>query len=305
MRTLLGILATFSLGLCVVAGEAANPGDVIINEVMQDPVAVGDTQGEWFELYNATSEDIDINGWVIRDDAANVHTIDNGSPLVISAKGYLVLGNNADMATNGGYSCDYEYSSFTLSNSDDEIVLGEGGVEIDRINYDGGPIWPNPSGASMAWLGPPGDNNDGARWIVEGVAFYGDGDWGTPGYKNTDSSLPVGLSSFTGSFSSDAIVLRWRTETEINNLGFYVWRAATEIGEYQPISQLIPGHGSSLEPHDYLYRDVDIILDKTYYYKLRQVDLEGQEAFYGPISVFSGATAVDQTTWGTIKAMYR
>lgn len=305
MRTMIGILAVFGLGLSAVAVEAASPGDLIINELMQDPAAVGDSQGEWFELYNNTTSDIDINGWVIRDDAANVHTIDNGAPLSVTAKGYLVLGNNADLATNGGYQCDYEYSGFTLSNSDDEIVLEEGGLEIARINYDGGPVWPDPTGASMGWLGPPGDNNDGTRWAIEGVASYGDGDWGTPGYKNTDSSLPVGLSSFTGSFSSGVIVLHWRTEVEVNNLGFYVWRALTEDGEYQPISELVSGHGSSLEPHDYLYRDENIILDNTYYYKLRQVDMEGGEVFYGPISVFAGATGVDQATWGKIKARYR
>jgi len=305
MRTMIGILVTFGLGLCVATGEAASPGDVIINEVMQDPSAVSDGEGEWFELYNATSSGIDIDGWVIRDDGSNSHVIDNGGPLVVPAKGYLVLGNNADFATNGGYQCDYEYSSFTLSNSDDEIVLEEGGVEIDRINYDGGPIWPDPTGASMAWLGPPGDNNDGTRWVIEGVASYGDGDYGTPGYLNTDSSLPVELSSFTGSFSSGAIVLRWRTEVEVNNLGFYVWRALMENGEYQPVSELIPGHGSSPEPHDYVYRDADVVADRTYYYKLRQVDLEGQEVFHGPISVFAGATGVDQATWGKIKAMYR
>jgi len=305
MRTLMGILVTFGMSLCVAAGEAASPGDVIINEVMQDPAAVGDSEGEWFELYNTTSVGIDIDGWVIRDEAANTHTINNGSPLVVSAYGYLVLGNNADSTTNGGYHCDYQYSNFTLSNSDDEIVLEEGGLEIARINYDGGPIWPDPTGASMGWLGPPGSYNDGSRWVIEGVASYGDGDWGTPGYRNTDSSLPVGLSYFTGSYSSGAVVLCWRTEVEVNNLGFYVWRALVEDGEYQLVSALIPGHGSSLEPHDYMHSDTDIVADRTYYYKLCQVDLEGHEVFYGPIGVFAGATGVDQATWGKIKAMYR
>ena len=148
MKKIIGILLVLGLALCAGVAHAADPGDVIINEVMQDPLAVGDSQGEWFELYNSTGHAIDIDGWVIRDDAANVHTIDHGGPLIIPAKGYLVLGNNADQMSNGGYHCDYEYSSFTLSNSDDEIVLEQNGTEIDRINYDGGPIWPKPTGAS-------------------------------------------------------------------------------------------------------------------------------------------------------------
>jgi hypothetical protein len=305
MKAMIGIMVAFGFGLSTVLVPAANSGDIVINEVMQDPVAVGDSQGEWFELYNETPHDIDINGWVIRDDAANIHTIDNGGPLLVPARGYLVLGNNADISTNGGYHCDYEYSSFLLSNSDDEIVIEQGGIEIDRINYDGGPIWPDPSGASMAWLGPPGDNNDGSRWVIEGVVSYGDGDWGTPGQKNTDSSLPVELSSFTGFFIDGVIELHWRTEVEVNNLGFYIWRATEESGAYAPISSLISGQGSSTQPHDYVYRDGDVVADEVYYYKLRQVDMEGREEFHGPIAVFAGFTGVDPATWGNIKVKYR
>jgi len=305
MKTTMGILIVLGFGLCVSIVQAADPGDVIINEVMQDPVAVGDSQGEWFELYNDTGHGIDINGWVIRDDAANLHAIDHGGPLIIPAKGYLVLGNNADQMTNGGYVCDYDYSSFTLSNSDDEIVLEKDGIEIDRINYDGGPIWPDPAGASMAWLGPPGDNNDGGRWVIEGVVNYGAGDWGTPGLPNTDSSLPVELSSFSGSFQDGAIELLWHTESEVDNLGFYVWRAPQSDGDYHPVSDLISGQGSTTEPHDYVYRDADIVSETTYFYKLRQVDMEGSEIFHGPIKVYAGLTAVDPATWGKIKMKYR
>ena len=305
MKTTIGILIVLGFGLFAGNAQAAGPGDVIINEVMQDPASVGDSQGEWFELYNSTGHAIDIDGWIIRDDAANLHAINHGGPLIIAAKGYLVLGNNADQLTNGGYRCDYEYSGFTLSNSDDEIVLEQEGTEIDRINYDGGPIWPDPTGASMAWLGPPGENNDGGRWVIEGVVNYGDGDWGTPGMKNTDSSLPVELSSFTGEFHDGAVELSWHTESEVDNLGFYVWRAPQRQGEYQPISELIAGHGSSTEPHDYLYRDADVVSQRTYFYKLRQVDMEGSEIFHGPIEVFAGITAVDQATWGKIKLKYR
>jgi hypothetical protein len=157
----------------------------------------------------------------------------------------------------------------------------------------------------MAWLGPPGENNDGGRWVIEGVVNYGDGDWGTPGMKNTDSSLPVELSSFTGDFHDGIIELRWHTESEVDNLGFYVWRSLHREGEYHSISELIPGQGSSTEPHDYVYRDADIVSQTTYFYKLRQVDMEGSENLHGPIEVFAGVTGVDQATWGKIKRKYR
>ncbi len=164
-------------------------GTLIINEIMQNPEAVNDTAGEWFELYNTTAGAIDIDGWTISDDGVNSHMINNGAPLEVSAGGYLVLGINGDTAMNGGVSVDYVYSGFSLGNTDDEIVLTDTGAsEIDRVNYDGGPDFPDPAGASMALSlsvlagDPMTDNDIGANWEVSTVP-YGT-DFGTPGSAN-------------------------------------------------------------------------------------------------------------------------
>ncbi len=173
----------------VITGSPLYGGTIIINEIMQNPAAVSDTDGEWFELYNTTAGAIDIDGWTISDDGSNSHVINNGVPLEVPATGYLVLGNNGDTATNGGVAVDYVYSSFSLGNADDEIVLADvGAVEIDRVNYDGGPNFPNPTGASMALLlsalagDPMTDNDVGANWAVSTVPFGTD--FGTPGTAN-------------------------------------------------------------------------------------------------------------------------
>ena len=131
----------------------ANPGDIVINEIMQNPNVVTDADGEWFELYNTTSGSIDINGWTIADADVDLHVIDNGAPLVIASGGYLVLGINANMATNGGVTVDYAYNSnpIFLSNSADELILiTPDTIEVDRVEWDGGPLFPNPTGAAMA-----------------------------------------------------------------------------------------------------------------------------------------------------------
>ena len=36
-----------------------------INEIIQNPSAVSDANGEWFEVYNPTGSGIDIEGWTI------------------------------------------------------------------------------------------------------------------------------------------------------------------------------------------------------------------------------------------------
>ncbi len=162
------------------------PGDLVITEIMQNPAAVGDNMGEWFEIYNATDHDIDLQGVVIRDDssASEMHTI--GASVVVAPGAYAVLGNNADTATNGGVAVDYAYDTVSLGNSSDGIVLEYNGVVIDQVVWDNGATFPDPSGASMS-LDPAAldatANDDGSNWC-EGYTPYGDGDLGTPGAAN-------------------------------------------------------------------------------------------------------------------------
>ena len=84
--------------------------ELVINEIMQNPSAVGDDAGEWFEIHNPTGAAVDIDGWTIRDDGSDTHLINNGGPLLVPAGGYVVLGNNADSGTNGGVTVDYSYN---------------------------------------------------------------------------------------------------------------------------------------------------------------------------------------------------
>jgi predicted extracellular nuclease len=179
------ILVVTMVPLAGVPVLAAGPGDIVINEIMQNPNAVLDSAGEWFELYNPTGSDIDINGWTIKDEGSDSHVINNGGPLIVPAGGYLVLGNNADSTTNGGVDAGYSYgANWFLANGDDEVVLLDGTlVEIDRVEYDGGPLFPDPTGASMALADPALDNNVGANWCTASTP-YGNGDLGTPGAAN-------------------------------------------------------------------------------------------------------------------------
>jgi mono/diheme cytochrome c family protein len=163
------------------------PGDLVITEVMQNPSAVSDSAGEWFEVYNASGMDIDLNDLEIGDEDNWSTTTVVGSTMVLAGQ-YIVFAEESDIVTNGGVSADYDYSSsFALGNSSDELILSVGGLIIDEIWYDNGATFPDPSGASMSLSGDAMDvllNDDGANWC-EGVDAYGDGDLGTPGAENS------------------------------------------------------------------------------------------------------------------------
>lgn len=174
---------------------AANPGDVIINEIMQNPQATSDAFGEWFELYNTTELDINLDGWTIRDLGSDAHQIDNGGALTIPAHGFVVLGNNADQGSNGGVKVDYEYSNFFLGDGADSIILIDRSLnEIDRVEYDGGTLFPAPFGASMSFTGTltnqnAGYQNDiGTNWITS-ISVIQFNSLGTPGELNDGQVL--------------------------------------------------------------------------------------------------------------------
>ena len=166
-------------------------GDLVITEIMQNPAAVSDSAGEWFEVINKSGHLANLNGLTVKDDGSNSFTID--SDVFVADGAYAVLGNNSDVSTNGGVVEDYSYaaSDMSLGNGSDEIEILNGDIQIDKVAWDGGPAFPDPSGASMS-LDPQyfntTDNDSGSNWCV-GQTAYGDGDMGTPGSGN----LPCGL----------------------------------------------------------------------------------------------------------------
>ena len=188
-------------GTTMVIFESAGPGTIVINEVMQNPAALSDTDGEWFEVYNAGAGAVDMNGWTISDLGFDSHVITNGGPLVINPGEYKVFVRNATAMVAEGVAVFYNYTGITLGNSDDELILTDTGAVVQNsIAWDGGPVWPDPTGYSMQWSGM-GLNDDGANWADRWAPSFGSGDRGTPGSAN-DVVSPVpgaGLQTSLGS----------------------------------------------------------------------------------------------------------
>ena len=95
---------------------------------------------------------------------------------------------NADPLVNGGLPfVDYAFgSAMSLANGDDEVILSVGVLTIDEVLWDGGPLFPDPTGASMSLNASSTDatsNDNGLNWC-EAVTVYGSGDLGTPGAAN-------------------------------------------------------------------------------------------------------------------------
>ena len=84
--------------------------------------------------------------------------------------------------------------------------------------------------------------------------------------------IPVELTSFTANIVNGKILINWQTATEMNNSGFSLERSEDNIS-FKEIA-FIRGHGTTTNKSDYSYTDNSILSGK-YYYRLKQVDLDG------------------------------
>ncbi len=84
--------------------------------------------------------------------------------------------------------------------------------------------------------------------------------------------VPVELSSFTASVSSNSVTLNWKTATETNNRGFEVQRKSSG-SDWSNIT-FVSGNGTTTKSHEYSYVDNSLTAGK-YYYRLKQVDMNG------------------------------
>ncbi len=111
------------------------------------------------------------------------------------------------------------------------------------------------------------DNNNG--WAVgsNGAILY------TP-----NGGLPVELVSFTAEVDEDAVILNWKTATELNNKGFEIERKAgskqSTVGNGWVKIGYVAGFGSTTETKTYSFTD-DNVASGKYSYRLKQIDFDG------------------------------
>ncbi len=105
-------------------------------------------------------------------------------------------------------------------------------------------------------------------------------------YGHREIPTSVLLDSFEAFPESDHILLRWETVSELNNLGFNLYR---NVRDDEPGEQLNPeliasqGPGSS-QGFLYEWQDVTVEPYVVYYYWLEDVDFNGTTTLHGPIS---------------------
>jgi len=105
-------------------------------------------------------------------------------------------------------------------------------------------------------------------------------------------ALPVELTTFAATATSDNIQLNWTTATEIDNYGFEILRqACLPEGKAQndrwSLLGFVEGHGNSNSPKEYSFVD-ESVFPGFYQYRLKQIDTDGSFAYSEIIEIQFG-----------------
>ena len=148
-------------------------------------------------------------------------------------------------------------------------------------------------------------SNDDNRTDLIDATYYGHkNDISTPG-QTLGQPLPVELSSFRPTLEDGKVVVRWTTESELDNAGFNIYRSETRNGEFKQVNaQLIQGAGTTGERNTYEWVDTTAKPDVVYYYQIEDVSFAGERQRLATNRLRGMVSAKNKLTtrWGELKS---
>jgi len=122
-----------------------------------------------------------------------------------------------------------------------------------------------------------------ARVLRDGIAAFSD--WAV---GDNVGATAVSLASFAASAAGDLVILTWATATELETMGFHLYRATDPDGPFTRITgELIPAQGDALSGATYEYQDAPGV--GLFYYALEDVAVGGGATRHPALAVQAGA----------------
>jgi hypothetical protein len=236
---------------------------LVINEINYNSADSFDP-GDWVEFYNPHPYDLDISGWVFKDED-DLHAFEFPAGTMIDAEGYLVLCFDTAAFTElfpevGNY---LGPMGFGLAGGGELIRLyNDSGAIIDTVLYDDNDPWPTEpdgNGPTLELINPAWDNALAESWAASALN-------GTPGKQNGNyvklpeiaQSAAVSCQVLPNPFHAGAI-FRIRSEEVMDEAAISIYNLfGQEILQIAPInSNYIPLTGADFSPGIYVYRLTD------------------------------------------------
>jgi hypothetical protein len=116
------------------------------------------------------------------------------------------------------------------------------------------------------------------------------------GADERDATTAVKLQAFSARPFSGAVRVEWETASELENLGFHVYRGLSGSGPWTRLNtSLISGLGSSAVGRAYSWLDSGLTNGVRYFYRLEDVDASSKSTSHGPVSAVPMAGLSDGT----------
>ena len=116
--------------------------------------------------------------------------------------------------------------------------------------------------------------------------------------------LPVTLSHFRAEHTADGVLLKWTTESEVDNAGFYIYRSQTKDGEFKVVNpSMIQGAGTTSERNEYTWKDTTAKPNVAYYYRIEDISHAGVRKQLATVRMrgLVSATGKLTTRWADLK----
>jgi hypothetical protein len=92
-----------------------------------------------------------------------------------------------------------------------------------------------------------------------------------------------------GILQDTSVTIRWTTESELDIIGFNLFRAESPDGPFIKVNEaLIPPAADPFVGGEHTYVDENVQRGVTYYYELESVDRQGSTTRTGPITITAG-----------------
>jgi hypothetical protein len=211
-----------------------NAGDVAINELMalNTSTQVDETgiYEDWAELYNNTNADIDLGGYYMTDDTANLAKWQIPAGTIIGAGGYLIIWCDEDLADGP------LHTNFKLSSTNGEsITLSNPNLNlIDQVFF-------GPQSANLGYARVP---NGTGNFVVQAPTFNANNE--TTNITAYSDESNIDLSAFPNpSYGELYVKISHLIDNEriylFNQLGQQIYDFEAQIENYLNLENMTSG----------------------------------------------------------------
>ena len=321
--------------------DTAGVNGIIISEIMV--ASKGGSLPQWIELYNPSdTHAVSLNGWRLEFASPRSSlTLTLEEKSIKSQETLLIVSKQGRPSDNLQNERIYNLSNLSffrdsvLSRDPDYVLLKEefylklsnaAGKLVDEVgNFDTDDdksTWSLPKsltedGARASMIrrhvnGVPQLGTDESGWVsainskllTGTTSYYGHpDDVGAPGIES-GGALPVALSHFRAALTESGVIIKWATESELDNAGFNILRGETRNGEFKVVNpQFIQGAGTTSERHEYTWMDTTAKPNVVYYYRIEDVSHAGDRKQLATVRMRGYVSAAGKlmTKWGDLK----